>query len=183
MPCRAGCQELGAGWEPDGGGCTAYTPPTPNPPTTRYNCGSGYSCYNAGSGGYYSTYSSCSNNCKPPPSTPPSGTPYPTPIIQPTPTSSSCTECDCPGQPACGGGGCLDEHECGDITVWDCCAGSCVQKAPTVAGEAALMPVNYQASSVWLRVVSNEGPTGTTAWKGTQGNNPVYGPPICQLVW
>ena len=163
----------------NGGRCTWTAPlptPTPNPPANRYNCGTGYSCYNAGSGGYYSSLSSCQNNCKPPPPPPISGTPYPTPVVtDPTPTTNTCTGCGCPGEPACGGG-CMDEHECGDITQFDCCQGACVPEGTNCSGGGQTCSYTMQASAVWLRVVSREGPTGTTAWKGSQTTSPVYGP-------
>lgn len=166
LACRAGCQELGAGWEPDGGGCTEVPPPPPPPPpSVRYNCNtSNYTCYNAGSSGYYSTYTSCTNNCKPSaPPPPPQATPEP---------EDECIGCGCPGEPACNMG-CYDEHDCGDINVYDCCQGSCVPQG-TQCSSGGCSSIGYTIpTNVWFRVVSNDGSGGTIAWKGTQTNDPI----------
>lgn len=165
LPCRAGCQELGAGWQPDGGSCTLYDPPPPPPPpTNRYNCNpSTYTCYNAGSSGWYSTSSSCANNCKP--SIPPPPQP------EPDPDPPECTTCGCPGQPACS---CTQEQQCGDdINQWECCDGACVPEGQCGPPGGPSCIASWATSNVWIRVVSPEGSGGTTAWKGTQANNPI----------
>ena len=157
--CAADCSSVGGTL--GGGGCNSQPPPPPPPPpAVRYNCNtSTYTCYNAGSSGYYSSYSSCSNNCQP-------AAPPPPPQPEPDPDPPQCNTCGCPGQPACS---CLDESNCGP-GAWDCCGGACVPEGSDCCpgGNCCSSISTYDPTNVWLRVVSPEGPSGTTAWKSTQ---------------
>lgn len=183
--CAADCTSVGGTLA--SANCSTATPPPP--PPNRWAC-SGNSCSPSYTG--YGSYGSCMTACNPPtppPTPPPSATPYRwacsayscvvsatgpysdyatcsincvAPSPTPTPTTQ-CTSCGCPGV-VCG---CLDEHDCGDITAYDCCGGSCVPEGTSCcpSGDCETCVAKYESTYVWLRVISNEN-NQTVAWKG-----------------
>ncbi len=120
-------------------------------------CGAG--CLNEGSITWQPDGGSCNLYYPPPvivPAPVPSNAPQPStpPAVPPPPAPV----CGCQfGYTCCPDGGCVPPGNC----CGDC--GGCNSIS------------SYSKANVWVRVVSPEGPTGTTAWKGTQTNDPLYG--------